>query len=85
MLQRKDLLLTQLFDGGYIDDIDAFAADFFNISPREACEIDPQQRIALEQTWLALENANINPDIIRGTHVGVYVGVTQNDYALSFT
>ena len=59
---------------------DEFDAEFFNIAPREAAAIDPQQRLLLEVTWEALENAGINPQSIRGTQTGVFIGLTTNDY-----
>src|SRR5262245_11939244 len=42
---------------GYLDRIDEFDHQFFNISKREAEQMDPQQRFALELTCAAIENA----------------------------
>ena len=69
-------------EGGFLTSWqpDEFDAEFFNIAPREAAGIDPQQRLLLEVAWEALENAGINPQSIRGTQTGVFVGVTANDY-----
>src|SRR6266511_788178 len=68
--------------GGFLDQIDQFDAQFFNISPQEAQWVDPQQRLLLEATWEALENANINPATLRHGNGGVYVGASSIDYAL---
>uniref|UniRef100_UPI003EBE09AC type I polyketide synthase n=1 Tax=Streptomyces sp. NRRL F-5630 TaxID=1463864 RepID=UPI003EBE09AC len=67
--------------GGYLERVDTFDASFFGISPREAPFVDPQQRLALELGWEALEDARITPDRVRGTRLGTFVGVTGDDYA----
>ncbi|GLX17161.1 type I polyketide synthase [Streptomyces lavendulae] len=72
----------QTAGGGFLDRIDLFDAPFFNISPREAQYIDPQQRLVLETAWHALEDANIDPTPLRRGNGGVYVGASSIDYAL---
>ena len=62
--------------------IDEFDAKFFGISPREAHLIDPQQRLLLEVTWESLEHAGINPQTLRDSDTGVYVGMWQLDYEM---
>ncbi|OCB26303.1 polyketide synthase [Mycobacterium malmoense] len=59
-----------------------FDADFFNLSPREACAMDPRQRLALELAWEAFEDAFVVPESARGTAVSVYVGAMGDDYAV---
>ena len=63
-----------------VDDIDLFDAEFFRISPVEAQLLDPQQRMTLETCWQALENAGIDPERLRNTRSGAFIGVTNNDY-----
>ena len=66
---------------GFLTGIDQFDASFFSISPKEARCLDPQQRLALETSWEALENANIDPTRLRRGDVGVYFGASGLDYA----
>ena len=66
--------------GGFIDDIDRFDTHFFGISPREAARMDPQQRILLEVAWEALEDAGQVRDRLSGAPVGVFIGISNNDY-----
>jgi acyl transferase domain-containing protein/acyl-CoA synthetase (AMP-forming)/AMP-acid ligase II/acyl carrier protein len=65
--------------GGFLKEVDRFDRGFFGIAPREAERMDPQQRILLETTWEALEDAGLDPQA--GTrNVGVFVGISSNDY-----
>ncbi len=66
--------------GAYIDEIDQFDAGFFRISPVEAQLLDPQQRLMLETSWRALEDAGIDPDTLKGSRTGVYAGISNNEY-----
>ena len=66
--------------GGFIDSIDQFDPQFFGISPREAPYIDPQQRLLLETAYEAIEDAGVVLDLDKGTDIGVFVGISHNDY-----
>src|SRR6266403_1811883 len=66
--------------GGFIDAIDQFDPQFFGISPREAPYVDPQHRLLLETAWEAIEDAGLVLDFERGTDLGVFVGISHNDY-----
>jgi len=69
-------------EGGFLDDISGFDAEFFKISAREAEGMDPQQRILLECAWHCFESAGIRPSSLRGEACGVFVGVTATDYGM---
>ncbi|MFT7021198.1 MAG: polyketide synthase 13 [Rhodococcus sp. (in: high G+C Gram-positive bacteria)] len=68
--------------GGYLDDVKTFDAEFFAMSPNEVVNVDPQQRLALELTWEALEHARIPASSVKGKQVGVFIGSSSNDYQL---
>ena len=71
---------------GWLDCIDRFDALYFRVSPREAAELDPQQRLALEVAHEAIFDANVNPDRLAGRRVGVFVGASLSEYqAMAFS
>ena len=67
---------------GILDNIELFDASFFNVPPREAQWIDPQQRLFLECAWSAMEDAGYNVETYKGL-IAVYAGVNTNTYFLS--
>lgn len=73
--------------GGFLDLdlIQEFDSQFFGISPREAERMDPQQKLALEVSWEALENGAYSADKIKGSQTGVFVGVSNSDYSRLLT
>ncbi|MEH2062923.1 MAG: SDR family NAD(P)-dependent oxidoreductase [Nostoc sp.] len=67
--------------GGFLHDIDKFDALFFKLSGREAELTDPQQRLFLEVSWAALEDAGHANNGISNTRCGVFVGAGPSDYS----
>ena len=66
--------------GAYLEELELFDAAFFRISPVEAQLLDPQQRLMLETSWRALEDAGIDPDRLKASRTGVYAGISNYDY-----
>lgn len=67
--------------GGFVEGIEQFDPDAFGITHREAARMDPQQRMLLETTSEAFENAGVTPDTLKTTHCGVFVGISSSDYS----
>jgi acyl transferase domain-containing protein len=65
---------------GFIRDHDRYDPGFFGISLAEARAMDPQQLLALQVTWHALEDARLDPARLAGREVGVFIGATSNDF-----
>ncbi|MFF8594265.1 beta-ketoacyl synthase N-terminal-like domain-containing protein, partial [Streptomyces sp. NPDC015220] len=66
--------------GSFLDGFDEFDPLFFGVSGLEAEFMDPQQRVFLEESWTALENAGYAGAGIRGSRCGVYAGFSGGDY-----
>ena len=68
------------FAAGVLDDVWGFDPTVFSISPREAEQMDPQQRLALQLVWEALEDSGGPPSKVAKTETGVFVGASSLDY-----
>jgi polyketide synthase PksN len=72
------------YRGGFIDAVDRFDSLFFNIPPKDAERLDPQERLFAEVAWETLEDAGYYPELINrdddAQRVGVYVGAVWATY-----
>ncbi|MCI3928054.1 type I polyketide synthase [Streptomyces sp. AN091965] len=67
--------------GAFLADVAGFDADYFQISPREAAQMDPQHRLLLELAVEALDDAGAVTRSLAGTDTGVFVSVGGHSYA----
>ena len=65
---------------GALEEYDRFDPLFFNISPTEAENMDPQQRLFLQSCWHTIEHAGYDARALSGTKCGVFVGCATSDY-----
>ncbi len=70
--------------GSFLDQVDSFDAGFFGISAREAALMDPQQRLLLEVSWETMEAAGLSASQLRGSKIGVFIGIMNQDYLWLF-
>ncbi|XP_046416456.1 fatty acid synthase-like isoform X1 [Neodiprion fabricii] len=66
---------------GKINDINKLDAQFFGVNVKEAHTMDPMSRMLLEHTYEAIVDAGVNPEQLRRTNTGVFVGACYNDSA----
>ncbi|MCR8843797.1 SDR family NAD(P)-dependent oxidoreductase [Paenibacillus sp. SC116] len=65
---------AKFYSGACLDDIDSFDYRFFNLSPREASMMDPNQRMFLQTVFSAIEDAGYDGTKLSGSRTGIYVG-----------
>ena len=71
--------------GAFLDGYCEFDPLFFNLSPREAIDMDPQERLFLEVCWEAFEDAGYTKELLdrrHGRRVGVFVGMSKTGFEL---
>lgn len=86
MALRLENDYTRVYRGGFLSDVDRFDSLFFNISPREAEILDPQERLFLEVAYEAIEDAGYYPETLSGENgernIGVFVGAVWAMYQM---
>ncbi|EGD45644.1 6-deoxyerythronolide-B synthase, partial [Ruminiclostridium papyrosolvens DSM 2782] len=71
--------------GGFIEGFADFDPLFFNISPREAINMDPQERLFIESCWGVLEDAGYTKEQLATKYnqrIGVFAGITRTGFDL---
>jgi len=66
--------------GGFIKNVEFFDHRFFDITPYDAEKIDPQERLFLEETFKAIQDAGYASAQLKGQDIGVFVGVMNGGY-----
>lgn len=74
-MKKEDIQFNKC---AYLDEINKFDYELFNMSPREAKLIDPVNRLFLQCSNSAIEDAGYGGMKIRGTNTGVFLGYTAN-------
>ncbi|XP_045205432.2 phenolphthiocerol/phthiocerol polyketide synthase subunit C-like [Mercenaria mercenaria] len=77
---RDEAGKTYVKKAGFIKGHDEWDNKFFGVSDNEAVTVDPQQRIVLDCAHMALEDAGITRQQLKGSQTGVYIGVMNDDY-----
>lgn len=66
---------------GAIPGVSEFEPLFFEIAPRDAEKMDPRQRLLLQETWKALEDAGYGKELLESDRIGMFVGAEEGDYS----
>ncbi len=72
---------TYVKRAGWIDGHELIDTSFLGCTPREAGQIDPQQRLLVETAFEAIEMSGIPLERLQKTRTGVFIGISSNDYA----
>lgn len=67
-------ILEDIPKGAFLNHIDEFDYEFFHINKREACYMDPAQRLFLETAYHCFEDAGYMGKSLCGSYTGVFVG-----------
>ena len=75
----SDEVKARLQWGAFVEELELFDPGFFRLSTAEAAAMDPQHRLLLEYSWLALADAGHTKEGLQGQRVGVFVGIAGGD------
>ncbi|QSX05657.1 amino acid adenylation domain-containing protein [Sedimentibacter sp. zth1] len=65
-------------EAGFLDNIDLFDNEFFNISEEEALLMSPSVRMHLAVMWHSLEDAGYTEASVHGQNIAVYTGMVTD-------
>ncbi|OXB56979.1 hypothetical protein ASZ78_000069, partial [Callipepla squamata] len=65
-----------------LNEFNTFDNHLFGINGVEAESMDPQQKLLLECTYKALEDAGVPVEAISGTKTGVFIGLMNRDFEI---
>jgi len=71
-------------ESGHLNRVDLFDHEFFGLSKGEAEHMDPQQRLTLEQTCLAIQNAGYSLRELRGSRTAVIFAQGGFSYYMTY-
>ncbi|MGG0537714.1 HAD-IIIC family phosphatase [Priestia aryabhattai] len=80
-IEEKDVNFGK---GAYLNSIDEFDYSFFNISPKEASLMHPNQRLFLQTVWNAIEDSGYGGKRLKGTSTGLYLGYSSAPFIDTF-
>lgn len=71
--------------GGFLRDIDSFDTKLFNITPIEAKNMDPQERLFMSSVWRTIEDAGYSKTALNNRKIGVFAGSMWGHYQMGET
>ncbi|MCY7808516.1 amino acid adenylation domain-containing protein [Bacillus spizizenii] len=77
----KEANKTNVKWGGFIDEVADFDPLFFGISPLEAEQMEPQQRLLMTYAWKAIEEAGYSARSLSGSKTGIFIGTGNTGYS----
>jgi 3-oxoacyl-(acyl-carrier-protein) synthase len=68
--------------GGFLDNIDEFDTRLFHITPMEAKNMDPQERLFLSSVWNLLEDSGYSKKNLENNNIGVFACAMWGHYQM---
>lgn len=81
--RKKDTSLDPQFNSqifGFLEDVDKFDYEFFDILPAEAQNMDPHQRLLMEVVQEIIDSSAYSADYFDATRTALFIGDTTQTY-----